>query len=43
MTSEHVGMFKVGLTNYISGGSSVIAELAELKPVFLDLKLHDIP
>jgi orotidine-5'-phosphate decarboxylase len=42
-TEDHVGMFKVGLTTYVSFGSDLTAELAARRPVFLDLKLHDIP
>ena len=39
----HVGMLKVGLTSFIANGGALVAELAESTPVFLDLKLHDIP
>lgn len=42
-TAEHVGMYKVGLTTYVSFGSYLTSSLAARKPVFLDLKLHDIP
>ncbi len=42
-TEEHVGMFKVGLTTYISFGSYLTSSLSARRPVFLDLKLHDIP
>lgn len=42
-TQDHVGMFKVGLTTFISFGSYLSSSLATQKPVFLDLKLHDIP
>lgn len=42
-TREHVGMFKVGLTTFVSFGSYLSSSLAAQKPVFLDLKLHDIP
>lgn len=42
-TEEHVGMFKVGLTTYVSFGSYLTSSLAARLPVFLDLKLHDIP
>lgn len=39
----YVGLFKVGLTTYVSFGSYLTASLAQQRPVFLDLKLHDIP
>lgn len=42
-TYQHVGVFKVGLTSYIAGGRDAIAPLAARRPVFLDLKFHDIP
>jgi orotidine-5'-phosphate decarboxylase len=42
-TEPHVGMFKVGLTTYVAFGSYLTASLAARLPVFLDLKLHDIP
>lgn len=42
-TEEHVGMFKIGLTAYVSFGSYLTSSLAARRPVFLDLKLHDIP
>jgi orotidine-5'-phosphate decarboxylase len=42
-TSEHVGVFKIGLTAYASAGPGIVRELAERHPVFLDLKFHDIP
>jgi orotidine-5'-phosphate decarboxylase len=41
---ESVGMFKVGLELFVSAGPAAVAIGAELgRPVFLDLKLHDIP
>lgn len=42
--AEHVGVFKVGLELFSAGGPAAI-ELAHRRelPVFLDLKLHDIP
>jgi orotidine-5'-phosphate decarboxylase len=41
---ESIGMFKVGLELFVSAGPAAIAVGAELgRPVFLDLKLHDIP
>ena len=42
-TESHVGVFKVGLTSFISFGSYLTRSLAKQRPVFLDLKLHDIP
>lgn len=42
-TRATVGMYKVGLTAYIAHGASLVTELAAQRPVFLDLKLHDIP
>lgn len=42
-TEPHVGVFKVGLTSYIAFGSELTTSLAARRPVFLDLKLHDIP
>lgn len=41
--AEHVGVFKVGLTSFVAHGSPLVSSLASLRPVFLDLKLHDIP
>ena len=38
-----VGMFKVGLELFCAEGSPLVRELQALGPVFLDLKLHDIP
>jgi orotidine-5'-phosphate decarboxylase len=42
-TAPHVGVFKVGLTTFTALGPPIVADLAKTKPVFLDLKLHDIP
>jgi orotidine-5'-phosphate decarboxylase len=40
----HVGMLKVGLELYVAEGPPVVRAAAALgRPVFLDLKLHDIP
>ena len=40
----HVGGFKIGLEAYGSHGPDLVREVVELGvPVFLDLKLHDIP
>lgn len=38
-----VGMLKVGLELFCAEGPALIRELQQLAPVFLDLKLHDIP
>jgi orotidine-5'-phosphate decarboxylase len=39
----HVGWFKVGLELFIAHGPEAIAAIGAHGPVFLDLKLHDIP
>lgn len=40
----HVGMFKVGLELYSAEGPAMVNALQRLgAPIFLDLKLHDIP
>jgi orotidine-5'-phosphate decarboxylase len=40
----HVGMLKVGLELYVAEGPPAVRAAAALgRPVFLDLKLHDIP
>jgi orotidine-5'-phosphate decarboxylase len=38
-----VGMVKVGLELFTAVGPSAVSRLGEHLPVFLDLKLHDIP
>ncbi|MGH2738503.1 MAG: orotidine-5'-phosphate decarboxylase [Actinomycetota bacterium] len=38
-----VGMVKVGLELFTAAGPSSVSRLCEHAPVFLDLKLHDIP
>lgn len=38
-----VGAVKVGLTAFVAGGPSLVADLRVGNRVFLDLKLHDIP
>jgi len=42
--APHVGMLKVGLELYVAEGPPVVRAAAALgRPIFLDLKLHDIP
>ena len=42
--APHVGMLKVGLELYLAEGAQAVRAAAALgRPVFLDLKLHDIP
>jgi orotidine-5'-phosphate decarboxylase len=42
--AAEVGMLKVGLELFAAEGPTVVREAARLgRPVFLDLKLHDIP
>lgn len=45
MLAGHVGMFKVGLELFISQGPDIVRRIMDETgaPVFLDLKLHDIP
>ena len=43
LTDPYVGVFKVGLTTFTALGPPVVQKLSAGKPVFLDLKLHDIP
>ena len=41
---DYIGVFKVGLELFISGGPDVVREIHKReKKVFLDLKFHDIP
>lgn len=42
-TQPNVGMFKVGLMAYAANGPGIVRGLIRMRPVFLDLKLHDIP
>ncbi|MDQ3985249.1 MAG: orotidine-5'-phosphate decarboxylase [Actinomycetota bacterium] len=37
------GVLKVGLAAFTAGGPDLARRVAQLRPVFLDLKLHDIP
>ena len=38
-----VGLLKVGLELFVSGGADAVRAVADRTPVFLDLKFHDIP
>ena len=41
--APHASALKVGLTAFAAGGPSLVTRIGRLRPVFLDLKLHDIP
>ncbi len=41
--APEVGHLKIGLEAYVAFGPGLVREVAALAPVFLDLKLHDIP
>jgi len=41
--SPHCGLVKLGLEFFLRHGPAGFAEAAQGKPIFLDLKLHDIP
>ncbi|HEY4249614.1 MAG TPA: orotidine-5'-phosphate decarboxylase [Roseomonas sp.] len=41
--APRTGLLKAGLELFCAGGPPAVARLAALAPVFLDLKLHDIP
>ena len=41
--AEHVGVFKLGSIPFLAHGPDLVRELSLLRPVFLDVKLHDIP
>ncbi len=40
---DSVGAIKIGLTSFATGGPDLVRPLMPSHPVFLDLKLHDIP
>jgi orotidine-5'-phosphate decarboxylase len=40
---EHVGLLKVGLELFAAAGPAAVTRVLPHAPVFLDLKLHDIP
>ena len=41
--APHAGLLKVGLQAFTALGPDAVREVARHRPVFLDLKLHDIP
>lgn len=41
--APRTGLLKVGLELFCAGGPPMVARVVEQAPVFLDLKLHDIP
>lgn len=41
--AAHVGCFKVGLELFVAAGPELVRRVVARAPVFLDLKLHDIP
>ncbi|MGM0597841.1 MAG: orotidine-5'-phosphate decarboxylase [Myxococcota bacterium] len=44
MTKDYVGVFKIGLQLFLKEGKQIVREVAAFgNPIFLDLKLHDIP
>ncbi|HUG86968.1 MAG TPA: orotidine-5'-phosphate decarboxylase, partial [Euzebya sp.] len=43
LLAPHVGYLKVGLQAFLAHGPSLVREVVGAAPVFLDLKLHDIP
>lgn len=43
LVGPEAGLLKIGLEAFCSHGPALVTEVAALAPVFLDLKLHDIP
>lgn len=44
LLKNHIGGVKIGLEFFIANGMTVVREIAKFDlPIFLDLKLHDIP
>ena len=43
ITEPYAGMFKVGLMAFAANGPGLVRTMKRMKPVFVDLKLHDIP
>ncbi len=43
LVGPEAGVLKIGLEAFCSHGPALVTEVAALAPVFLDLKLHDIP
>src|SRR5512135_3618085 len=43
LVAPEAGVLKVGLEAFCAHGPGLVREVAALAPVFLDLKLHDIP
>ncbi|WP_426955101.1 orotidine-5'-phosphate decarboxylase [Muricoccus radiodurans] len=41
--APHVGLVKIGLELFCAAGPGVVARIGQRRPVFLDLKFHDIP
>jgi orotidine-5'-phosphate decarboxylase len=41
--APHAGLLKIGLTAFTAYGPELVRSVKQLGPVFLDLKLHDIP
>jgi orotidine-5'-phosphate decarboxylase len=41
--APHVGCLKLGLEFFVANGPQTVARIARHKPLFLDLKFHDIP
>ncbi|HEX2050042.1 MAG TPA: orotidine-5'-phosphate decarboxylase [Actinomycetota bacterium] len=41
--APHAGMLKLGLGPFVAHGGELARAVASLRPLFIDLKLHDIP